>query len=156
MTQTRFETFNVPATYMTTQIVLCIHESYTLHRAIFASVAVILHSISRSTSLTEGTLSLLPQKGRFLWISQRNSASLAWITTQSSRLRQLTRRRPNIITGGVKRFRQTDVLFQPSVRPEDSTSPRSRATWNATFTSARMCTSLSCGQAARIRSRRFA
>ena len=51
MTQTRFETFNEPAMYMTTQIVLYvshtvhIYESYTLHRASFAWVAAMLQSI---------------------------------------------------------------------------------------------------------------
>ena len=46
-----------------------------------------------------------------------------------------------MITVGVKRFRCAEV---------ESTSHLSEATWNVTFTSARICTSLTCCQAANL------
>ena len=50
----------------------------------------------------------------------------------------------NIFTIGAKRFRYAEVLFQPSFLPAESTSPLSRATWNATFASARICERQCC------------
>ena len=47
------------------------------------------------TSLSEGTRSLPPQRGRLFGMSKRIRATLVWITTQSSsRLRNLTKRGP--------------------------------------------------------------
>ena len=62
----------------------------------------------------------------------------------------------NVFTVGVKRLRYAEVLCQLSFWSAESMSPRSRATWNATFTSGRMSTSMSCCQAARMWSRMFA
>ena len=62
----------------------------------------------------------------------------------------------NVFTVGVKRLRYAEVLCQLSFWSAESMSPRSRATWNATFTFGCMSTSMSCCQAARIWSRRFA
>ena len=59
------------------------------------------------------------------------------------------------INAGAKCFRNAEVLFQPSFQPAESTSPFSRATWNATCTSARICTPVWCCQAARTCSKRF-
>ena len=59
-----------------------------LRHTIFAWVAVILQSMS-----TAGTRSRL-QRGRLLWMSHRNSASLVRVTTQSSCLQSWTRKRP--------------------------------------------------------------
>ena len=105
MTQTRFETFNVPAMYMATQTVFLvsghttdivmdsgdgvpIYEGYTLR-----------HAILRLAD--RGTLSLPSQRGRLLGISSSNCATLLWITTQSSnRPRNLTRRRPTFSQTG--------------------------------------------------------
>ena len=64
-----------------------------LHHAIFRLVDRDFsgYLMKNLTSLTEGTFSLSPQRGRLLVMSKRNRATLAWITTQSSN--RLTTRR---------------------------------------------------------------
>ena len=69
----QFETF-LPAMKMTTQSALYAPGRRRLHSASLnlRLVVVALQSISWRTTPSEGTLSRLPQRGRSLWMSQRN------------------------------------------------------------------------------------
>ena len=49
-----------------------------------------------------------------------------------------------IIAVGAERFRFAEVFFQPCFQPAVSLTIFSRATWNATLTSARICTPMPC------------
>ena len=131
MTQTRFETFNVPAMYVATQTVLYvsgrttdvshtvpIYESYTLH-----------HTILRvaGRNLTEYLMKNLTDRGYSFTataereIARDNSEKLCYIgvghdTELKSTDKEKTCELPdgNIITVGAKRFRCEEVLCQPS------------------------------------------
>ena len=69
----QFETF-LPAMYMATQSALYAPGRRRLHSASLhlRLVVVALQSISWRTTPSEGTPSRLPQRGRSLWMSQRN------------------------------------------------------------------------------------
>ena len=159
MTQTRFETFNVPAMYKATQTVLYvagrttdvshtvpIYESYTLHHTI-------LHVAGRDP--TEYLMKHLTEQGcSFTASAEREialdiSEKLCYDTELKPTDQEKTCELPdgNIITVGAKHFRCAKVLFQANFQPAEFTSFLSRR--SVTLTSARICTPMSCRQVAR-------
>ena len=132
MTQTRFETFNVPAMYKATQTVLYvagrttdvshtvpIYESYTLHHTI-------LHVAGRDP--TEYLMKHLTEHGCSFTASAERELALdisekLCYDTELKTDQEKTGELPdgNIITVGAKRFRCAKVLFQANFQPAEST-----------------------------------
>ena len=95
-----------------TKVTLCVAPS-------FVWLDVIFQSVPWWTSLSEGTRSVPPPRGRLLGMWKRIRATLAWIATQcSNRLRHLTRRRRTCSKTETSSLSALDVsnaliLYQP-------------------------------------------
>ena len=106
MTLTRFETFNVPATYVATQAA-CVYSSATAEREIARDVKVNLSYISLDYDTVQESIA------------------------ESDKKKTYEHPDRNIISVGAGRFRCVEVSFQPNFivkEPVESTTLLSRAT----------------------------